>query len=225
MRRLISTYYLCLSAVLAAARPAAAQQAAPPKREMVRVFLDCDRCDEDYLKKEVTFIDYVRNREDSDVHVLVTTQETGGGGTQWTLKFIGLGPNLGSDQTLTYNSPQTATSDEVRSGFAEVFKVGLVRYAAQSSIADRLRVTFKKPEGDRRGRGEEGSLELLDLPRQRRRQLQRRGVVDGAIRARLLFGEPDDGCVAHVARGERQLPRQRVRAGGRRRRSSACPAT
>ena len=44
--------------------------------------------------------------------MLVTLQETGGGGAQWTLKFIGLGPFQGSDQTLTYNSPATATSDE-----------------------------------------------------------------------------------------------------------------
>ena len=146
MRPLISSV-VCVLALSWTSASAAAQPAAPPKRELVRVFLDCDRCDEEYLKKEVTFIDYVRNREDSDVHVLVTTQGTGGGGTQWTLKFIGLGAYQGSDQTLTYNSPQTATSDEVRSGFAEVFKVGLVRYAAQSSIADRLRVTYKKPEG------------------------------------------------------------------------------
>jgi hypothetical protein len=124
-----------------------AAQEPQPKHDMVRVFLDCNRCDEDYLKKEITFVDYVRNREDADVHVLVTNQETGGGGSQWTLKFIGLGPYRGSDQTLTYNSPQTATADEIRKGFAEVFKVGLVRYAAQTPVVDRLRVTFTKPEG------------------------------------------------------------------------------
>ncbi len=39
-----------------------AQQAMP------RVFLDCDRCDDDYVRKEVTFVDHVRNREDADVH-------------------------------------------------------------------------------------------------------------------------------------------------------------
>ena len=84
---------------------------------MPRVFLDCNQCDDDYVRKEVTFVDYVRNREDADVHVLVTTQDTGGGGRQWTLKFIGLGSQQGADQTLIYNSPQTATSDEVRAGF------------------------------------------------------------------------------------------------------------
>lgn len=126
--------------------PAAAP--APAQRQMVRVFLDCNRCDEDYIRKEVTFVDYVRNREDADAHVLVTVQETGGGGAQWTLKFIGLGAFQGSDQTLTYNSPATATPDEVRAGFAEVFKLGLVRYAATTPMAERLRVTFTKIEGD-----------------------------------------------------------------------------
>lgn len=123
------------------------QSPALTTHEMVRVFLDCDQCDRNFLRQEVTFIDYVRNRQDADVHVLVTVQQTGGGGTQWTLKFIGLGPYHGADQTLIYNSPQTATSDEIRGGFAEVFKVGLVRYAAGTSIGDRLRVTFKKPNG------------------------------------------------------------------------------
>jgi hypothetical protein len=139
---------LCALALSVSAVPAAAGQDPPATHDLVRVFLDCNDCDESYLKKEVTFIDYVRNREDADVHVLVTIQQTGGGGAQWTLKFIGLGPHQGTDQTLTYNSPQTATSDEIRSGFAEVFKLGLVRYASQSAIAARLQVTFKKAEGD-----------------------------------------------------------------------------
>src|SRR5258708_597468 len=134
MRRLISRATWALVLFFPDASGFAEQQA-PAKHELVRVFLDCDFCDQSYLKKEVTFIDYVRNREDAGVHVLVTIQETGGGGTQWTLKFIGLGPYQGADQTLTYNSPQTATSDEVRSGFAEVFKVGLVRYVSQTPHA------------------------------------------------------------------------------------------
>ncbi|MEO6236080.1 MAG: hypothetical protein ABIQ52_03720 [Vicinamibacterales bacterium] len=139
---------LIVAAALLCGGSAALAQTPSPAHPLVRVFLDCRRCDDSYLKKEITFIDYVRNREDADVHVLVTTQDTGSGGAQWTLKFIGLGAYQDADQTLTYNSPQTATDDEVREGFAEVFRLGLVRYAAQSTIADRLRVTFKKGEGD-----------------------------------------------------------------------------
>ena len=125
------------------AQPQPAQRPAMP-----RVFLDCNPCDDDYIRKEVTFVDYVRNREDADVHVLVTLQDTGGGGRQWTLKYIGLGSHQGIEQTLTYNSPQTATSDEVRAGFVEVFKRGLVRYALATAIGDRLLVSVKKSGDD-----------------------------------------------------------------------------
>ena len=118
------------------------------QQSMPRVFLDCSRCDDSYVRREVTFVDYVRNREDADVHVLVTRQDTGGGGQQWTLNYIGLGAHLGTDLSLTYNSPQGATSDEVRAGFVEVFKRGLVRYALGTLIGARLQVTLKKAEGE-----------------------------------------------------------------------------
>ena len=51
----------------------------------------------------------MRDRSDADVHVLVTTQDTGGGGTEYTLKFIGLGSFVGVEQTLRYSAPPTAT--------------------------------------------------------------------------------------------------------------------
>src|SRR5215203_3321471 len=140
-----------LSALLLWAGTAAAQAPAPIQpRTLLRVFLDCNRCDFSHIRREVTFVDYVRNREDADVHVLVTTQDTGGGGSQWTVKFIGLGEHQGIEQTLTYNSLQTATSDEVRGGFVEVFKRGLVRYALSTAIGRRLQVTLKKADDDDR---------------------------------------------------------------------------
>jgi hypothetical protein len=84
----------------------------------------------------------------ADVQVLVTTQGTGGGGTAWTLAFIGLNRFQGQDRTLTFSTPQTATSDERRREFARVFKLGLTGYAATTSVAPRLDVTFTKPEAE-----------------------------------------------------------------------------
>ena len=123
---------------------AAAQDAAPPPRpDPIRIFLDCNYfCDETYLKSEITFVDYMRDRRDADVHVLVTTQNTGGGGTEYTLKFIGLGPFAKVEQTLRYLAPQTATSDENRKALAELIKQGLVRYVSESPLAKRLKITL-----------------------------------------------------------------------------------
>jgi hypothetical protein len=127
--------------------PASAQVGPGP--DTVRVFLDCNRCDEAFLKREVVFIDYVRTPDDADVHVLVTTQQTGGGGLRFDMKFLGLGRFEGVDQELTYNSSQSATADEIRIGFAQVFKLGLIRYVAGSTVANRLRITYagKSPGG------------------------------------------------------------------------------
>jgi len=115
---------------------------------MLRVFLDCDRCDEEFLRQNVQFVDYVRDRTVAQVHVLVTTQDTGGGGMAWTAKFIGVGRFQGQDRTLTFNTNSTATGDDRRKAFARVFKLGLVTYAADTSVAPLLDVTYAKPASD-----------------------------------------------------------------------------
>lgn len=135
---------VCL--ILTPALAAAQNTQAVDRAGALRVFLDCNSCDENYLRTEITFISYVRDRADADVHVLVTTQGTGGGGTEYTIKYIGLGRFAGADQSLTYVSAQTNTDDERRAGFAAQFRLGLIRYAADTPLASRLKVTFDAPE-------------------------------------------------------------------------------
>ncbi len=53
----------------------------------------------------------------------------------------------GRSRHLIYSSPQTATSDERRKGLTAVFKLGLVRYVAETPLADQLKVTFQAPAG------------------------------------------------------------------------------
>jgi hypothetical protein len=115
----------------------------PPAR--LKVFIDCEyECDTEYLRQTIEFIDYVRDRAAADVHVLVTTQGTGGGGMAWNLKFIGQEFFQDRDHTLTFTTPTTATDDDRRKELARVFKVGLVSYAAETTIAPNLDVSFKR---------------------------------------------------------------------------------
>ena len=120
-------------------------QPAPPQN--VRMFLDCNfHCDENFLRQEITFVDWVRDRATADVHVLVTTQATGGGGTEYTIKFIGLTRFAGVEQTLRHISTNTATADETRRAILEVLKRGLVRYVSESPMSSRLRITLADPD-------------------------------------------------------------------------------
>lgn len=141
-RRQITICLLFFCFLLSAAPGASAQAAAG----RVRVFLDCDACDFDYLRREIEFVDYVRDRKDADVHVLATTQGTGGGGTEYVFKFIGLGRFAGVDDELKFTSQQTSTREERRMGYTRVLKLGLVRYVSSSSLADSLHLTYKPQE-------------------------------------------------------------------------------
>jgi len=69
-------------------RSLGAQDSAPPPIKL-RVLLDCNDCDFDFMRTEINFVDYVRDRQDAQVHILVTAQPTGGGGTEYALNFIG----------------------------------------------------------------------------------------------------------------------------------------
>ncbi len=122
--------------------------------EALRVFLDCPTggCDQEYFRTEIRFVNYVRDRTVADIHALVTRQEAGGG-TEYTLTFIGLRALAGLTDTLHYVSSSTDTEDERRAGVAQVLRLGLVRYVARTPLARRLGVRYDAPDEDDAPRG------------------------------------------------------------------------
>jgi len=144
MKRLtVTLVYTCL-ALLAAGTSALAQQV-PEQEQGLKVFLDCPPfiCDFDHFRREVAFVDYMRDRQDADLHVLVTTQPTGGGGREHRFHFIGLRQFEGRGDTLLYASRQTDTRDEIRARLTQVFKMGLMRYVVGTALADDIAITFR----------------------------------------------------------------------------------
>jgi hypothetical protein len=114
--------------------------AAPPGPAALRVFLDCAGCDFDYLRREITYVDYVRDRLDAQVHVLVTSEPAGGGGLQYTLGFIGRQEFSGVDDRLQYTNASTDTADEIRRELARRLQLGLMRYIARTPLAGDLSI-------------------------------------------------------------------------------------
>lgn len=108
------------------------------------VFLDCQApfCDFDHFRREIEFVNWVRDREDGDAHVLVTAQRTGGGGWEFTLAFLGRRQLAGRGDTLRFTSRNTDTEAEIREGLTQTLALGLVPFAARTAIAGRLRVGF-----------------------------------------------------------------------------------
>jgi hypothetical protein len=124
----------------------------------VSIFLDCNTfgCDFDFFRREIPVVNWVRDREVADVHVLITSRSNGGGGRSFELSFIGLGAREGDDAELAWASSGDAVQDEVRRGVAEQIKIGLVRYIVGTPAAETLSVTFGPVTEGRRVPGAEG---------------------------------------------------------------------
>jgi hypothetical protein len=106
------------------------------------LFLDCRElyCEPDYYRSEVGFVDHVRDPAVADVHLLVTRQPTGGGGSTYTLAFYGQRRFEGMSDTLTLSTPQGTTEDEGRRALVRTIRLGLARYLARTS--QRARATL-----------------------------------------------------------------------------------
>jgi hypothetical protein len=138
---------ICL-ALLVQAGAAAAQAPDPETRAGdLRVFLDCQNvwCDFDYFREQITFVRYVRDRRDADVHVLVTVQATGAGAREHTIAFLGQGRFADLEDEQRFVAPRDATADEVRRGLVHAVSLGLVRFVARTPVGERLRVTLEDP--------------------------------------------------------------------------------
>jgi hypothetical protein len=114
------------------------------REDAVKVFLDIHRRYHDYVKTEITFVNYVRDRKQAQVHILMTTQRTGSNGREFTFTFMGQEDFEGMNDTLTYVSRQMDTREIIRFGIVRVIKQGLVRYVARTPMAEQLSINFMR---------------------------------------------------------------------------------
>jgi hypothetical protein len=109
----------------------------------LKVFVDCDECDFDFLRREIPFVHYVRDRRLAQVHILVTDQRTGSGGQEFRLQFIGQGTFAGQDGKLKYISQHDDTEDVERHGLVKTIQFGLMPYIAQTPLAPQISIDYK----------------------------------------------------------------------------------
>lgn len=128
----------------------AVQAQSPVKvNENLRVFIDCQTyCDQDYIKREITYVDYVNDLYQANVSVLITSQSTGSGGRDYKLQFTGQGKFAGMTDATSYIREATATDDEDRKQAVEKIKLGLLPFILKTEKANDLIISFKNAAND-----------------------------------------------------------------------------
>ena len=106
----------------------------------VKIFLDCRDCDMNYTRQEIPYINYVRDVREAEVYILVTDQNTGSGGEQFTFVFQGQGKFKGMNDTLTYTTSADQTNTIEREKRTNMLKMGLMRYVAKTPLFDEIEI-------------------------------------------------------------------------------------
>ena len=136
-KRTITTFILTVCAIILFS-----QESSSPddlKREKaLDIFIDCRNCDQEYFKQNFTIVNYVRDRKEANVHIITTKMQTGGGGSEFSLLFIGLANYSFLTDTISYFLPSNYTEDENRKAMLKHIQLGLVPYILKTDFADKL---------------------------------------------------------------------------------------
>ena len=114
------------------------------KNDALNVYISSsyDDLSTDFIRKEIPIINYVRDPQDAQVHIIITFQETGAGGTEYTFFLMGQHDFAGMVDTLKFQSSPDDTAEKIMDGQVAVLKMGLVRYILLTPLAKYTEISF-----------------------------------------------------------------------------------
>jgi hypothetical protein len=119
----------------------APSQADTLRKDALNVFMEST----DYIRKEIPYINYVRDIKDAGVYIISTNQNTGSGGKEYSYFFVGQHENAGMVDTLKFNAGPDETTDETRQKSVNTLKMGLMRYVAKTPLSKYMKISFTEP--------------------------------------------------------------------------------
>ena len=111
------------------------------RKNALNVFMDAS----DYFRKEITYVNYVRDIKDAGVYVISTSQRTGSGGSESTYFLVGQHEYAGMRDTVSFVSGPDETQDEARIKEVRTLKMGLMRYVAKTPLSKYMNISFTEP--------------------------------------------------------------------------------
>ena len=99
----------------------------------LKVYLDCRSCDQDYLSQNMTYISFVRDQKNADIHIMIRSQKTGIGGVSYEIEFWGQQVFSRLFNKITFSTKPTNTPTEVRDTIRDNLETGLVLFYVQQN--------------------------------------------------------------------------------------------
>lgn len=117
-----------------------------PDVKEINLFINCQAyCDIDYIKTEIKSLNYVLDRFEANLHLLIISEGTGSG-QKINMFFEGQKELTGINDTLTYFVLDTETPDIIRKRMVSMLKIGLLNYFTFTPMLSEIEIKF--PEHD-----------------------------------------------------------------------------
>jgi hypothetical protein len=125
------------------------QHVAPAYKQIntLKVFIEGDNLDSDYVRRNVTFVNFVNDPSASDVHIIITQTPTGSGGINYILNFYSKSLAQVGNFSLNCISAPNDTQDAKRECITRTLKLGLMPYMNETNTANQLTIQYNGTEG------------------------------------------------------------------------------
>jgi hypothetical protein len=111
------------------------------RKDALNVFMDAS----DYVKKEIPYVNYVRDTKDAGVYIMSTNQNTGSGGMKFTYFLVGQHEFAGMRDTVSFVATPDETTEGRRQKEVTTLKMALMRYVAKTPLSKYMQISFSEP--------------------------------------------------------------------------------
>jgi len=99
----------------------------------------------DFIKKEIAFINYVRDLKEAEVYLILSFENTGSGGESITIFYVGQNKYSGMNDTIKINVSPDDTEDILQKKAVNAIKMGFMKYMIKTPLAEFFDIKFTQP--------------------------------------------------------------------------------
>jgi hypothetical protein len=113
-----------------------------------RIFFDCNgpNCNSQYYRTEITWVNWVNDRQVADLHIIMGSLSTGSGGREYQLDFLGVDAAVAYEDQHIYRALATDTQRESLDGITHTLGLGIANWANTHGFRGLVRLQGSNPE-------------------------------------------------------------------------------
>ncbi|HUS03377.1 MAG TPA: hypothetical protein VMY77_16670 [Chitinophagaceae bacterium] len=114
----------------------------------LKLFIDCGQadCDFNYIRENIPVTDFVRDRKESDIHILISAHSAANGGEKYDVLFFGQKAWINNNDSMYFFTLPNSSEDKVRKQLVKVIQAGIIPYLAKAGHIDKLNLSFEKED-------------------------------------------------------------------------------